>query len=189
MGISGQELGMVHCYPAETVGSLKAKIAVKFGRSGPWKVLLGDQVLKHEESLRASGVTEGATVNLVQVLEFLFSTGPQTSCSPSQTVSNDGLTVKSNSVWGCTLLQPPLSKDVAFSRVTFRVHRSPGWGSNGVYFGITPADHDIAGGFAACGASTTFVYRCRDGDKRIGGRWQKFNTRRPRHSQGSYKEG
>merc|ERR1712050_364984 len=50
---------------------------------------------------------------------------------------------------------------------------------------------DIAGGLAACGASTTFVYRCRDGDRRIGGRWQRFNTRcrEGGGSQGSYNEG
>mmetsp|Transcript_9127 Transcript_9127/g.15085 ORF Transcript_9127/g.15085 Transcript_9127/m.15085 type:complete len:494 (+) Transcript_9127:79-1560(+) len=130
----------------------------------------------------------------------VFATSP-TLCSPINVVTEDGLTVKSNStkgssLFGCTVLEPALTADVAFARVTFSVHVSQSGsgccgGVNGLYVGITPADHDIADGRAACGSATTFVYRCRDGDKRVDGRWRKFRAKRGGGggTEGAYFEG
>jgi len=191
LGLSGDDLCPVRCSALTSVVDLKGLVALASGRSGPWKVVSGHKLLKDEETLQASCVKTGATLTMVYVPGFCFFQGPSPFCSRSHTLSLDHLMVRSNSSWGCTLLSPPLTKDVAFAHVTFRVHRGPYWGSNGIYIGITPGDHNIVGCQAACGASSTFMYRLRDGDKRVCGRWYKFNRRckAGSNSRGSYKEG
>ena len=85
--------------------------------------------------------------------------------------------VHSGGNWACHLVHPSLA---GLMTAELTVQIIPGdsgcGGSNGIYVGITPADHNIAGQQAACGASTTFVYRCRDGWKRENGAWSPFAT-------------
>eukprot|EP00443_Scrippsiella_acuminata_P132575 CAMPEP_0115753272 /NCGR_PEP_ID=MMETSP0272-20121206/96232_1 /TAXON_ID=71861 /ORGANISM="Scrippsiella trochoidea, Strain CCMP3099" /LENGTH=144 /DNA_ID=CAMNT_0003198569 /DNA_START=98 /DNA_END=532 /DNA_ORIENTATION=+ len=64
--------------------------------------------------------------------------------------------------------------------------------TNGVYVGVTPTHLQASyKGYAACGRADTLVYRCRDGDKRLNGRWSSFNTKPPgrKGGKGRYRKG
>ena len=100
-----------------------------------------------------------------------------------QSLSEDGLTVTNGGGghsyhWSCHQVTPAITEQVVRASITFKVLTNGHSGSNGIYFGLTPADHSGERGdgrpMAACGARTSFVYRCRDGFKRVSGSWSGF---------------
>jgi hypothetical protein len=65
------------------------------------------------------------------------------------------------------------------ARVSFRV-TSERDTNNGIYMGVCSGEHMQKKDRGACGEADTFMFRGRDGDKRVGGVWQRF------HPDGSY---
>lgn len=99
---------------------------------------------------------------------------------PLQSLSQRGCCVvhKGSSSFACHVVRPSLL-NVKKATITFRVITGPqasSWGSNGIYLGLTTCEHEIKDGQAACGAPSSYMYRCRDGWRWVRGEWSEHST-------------
>ena len=72
--LSGEPIAAMACTPADTVASLRGELELQTGLVGPWRLLLGDRLLRDPWTLHSMGIGEGSIVQVVRTKPHLVVT-------------------------------------------------------------------------------------------------------------------
>ena len=64
--LTGEPIAAMACTPADTVASLRGELELQTGLVGPWRLLLGDRLLRDPWTLHSMGISEGSIVHVVR---------------------------------------------------------------------------------------------------------------------------
>ena len=71
--LSGEPIAAMACTPADTVASLRGELELQTGLVGPWRLLLGDRLLRDPWTLHSMGISEGSIVHVARSKPHLVS--------------------------------------------------------------------------------------------------------------------